>query len=326
MTNLELDPAEVRCAATDSAQQSLQILTPREVPLGGIRAMTVRRTLPHRSRTLIGPWCFLDHYGPDDVAATGGMRVPPHPHTGLQTVSWLFSGEIEHRDSIGSVALVLPGEMNLMTAGRGIAHSEMSTPATTVLHGVQLWIALPAVRRAIRPAFEHYLPPTVSRDGVALQVFLGSLAGQTSPVGAHSPVLGAELRLPAGVDIDLDLRSDFEHGVLVDTGAVELDGTPVPAHSLACLPAGADRVRLLAAGGEPARVLLLGGEPLDEPFVMWWNFIGADHDFVAVARAQWQGSISGEPVGRGRFGEVSGYDGDPLPAPELPGGRLRPRG
>ena len=126
----------------------VEILTPREVPLGGLRAMTVRRTLPQRDRTLIGAWCFLDHYGPDEVKETGGMLVSPHPHTGLQTVSWLFSGEIDHADSAGNRAAVLPGELNLMTAGRGISHSEVSRPGVTTLHGAQLWVALPAGSRA----------------------------------------------------------------------------------------------------------------------------------------------------------------------------------
>src|SRR5688572_17921795 len=133
-------------------------MTPREVPLGGPRAMTVRRTLPQRGRSLIGAWCFLDHYGPDPVAESGGMSVAPHPHTGLQTVSWLFEGEIEHRDSAGNHAMVLPGEVNLMTAGRGISHSEVSTGATTVLHGAQLWVALPDADRHADPGFEHYAP------------------------------------------------------------------------------------------------------------------------------------------------------------------------
>ena len=142
---------------------TVEILTPREVPLGGLRAMNVRRTLPQRHRSLIGGWCFLDHYGPDDVADSGGMLVTPHPHTGLQTVSWLFTGEIDHVDSAGNAATVRPGELNLMTAGRGISHSEVSTPSTTTLHGAQLWVALPDASRFVEPGFEHYAPPAVDR-------------------------------------------------------------------------------------------------------------------------------------------------------------------
>src|SRR6478736_5917306 len=174
MTNLEAVATERVCTPGAGAgagpggglPDGFELLEPRDVPLGGIRAMSVRRTLPQRARSFVGAWCFLDHYGPDDVAATGGMRVPPHPHTGLQTVSWLFSGEIEHRDSLGTHCLVRPGEMNLMTAGRGISHSEDSTAATTVLHGVQLWTVLPERDRAADPAFDHYVPPVVARADV----------------------------------------------------------------------------------------------------------------------------------------------------------------
>ena len=137
MSNLEISPSEVDCRPGATASDDgllVEVLTSRDVPLGGPRAMTVHRTLPQRRRSLIGAWCFADHYGPDDVSATGGMDVPPHPHTGLQTVSWLFTGEIEHRDTMGNHAMVRPGELNLMTAGHGIAHTEVSTADTTVLH------------------------------------------------------------------------------------------------------------------------------------------------------------------------------------------------
>jgi redox-sensitive bicupin YhaK (pirin superfamily) len=153
--------------------------------------MTVRRTLPQRTRSLIGAWCFADHYGPDRVADTGGMDVAPHPHTGLQTVSWLFSGEIEHRDSLGSHAFVRPGELNLMTGGHGISHSEVSTPDTDVLHGVQLWVALPDEHRATARDFQHHAPEPVRLDGADIRVFLGTLAGSTSPVRTFTPLLGA---------------------------------------------------------------------------------------------------------------------------------------
>lgn len=157
MSNLEAAPAEVACAASQrrDASPRVEVLHPREVPLGGPRAIRVQRTLPQRGRSLIGAWCFIDHYGP--VAAR--MDVPPHPHTGLQTVSWLFSGEVEHRDSAGVRAVVRPGELNLMTAGAGICHSEVSVDAGPVLHGVQLWVALPAAARDTARDFAHYAPP-----------------------------------------------------------------------------------------------------------------------------------------------------------------------
>src|SRR5688500_9240049 len=205
----------------------MEVLTPRDVPLGGLRAMDVRRTLPQRQRSLIGAWCFLDHYGPDHVRASGGMKVPRHPHTGLQTVSWLFTGEVEHRDSAGFHAMVRPGEINLMTAGRGISHSEFSTPDTDVLHGAQLWVALPEAARHMEPTFESYRPEPVTGEGWTLRVFLGSLSGSTSPVTTHTPLLGAEILLEPGARLELITDPSFEHGVLLDSGILHLDGYPL---------------------------------------------------------------------------------------------------
>ena len=325
MTNLDVAPAEVSCSGRPGVEP--QLLTPRLVPLGGPRAMTVRRTLPDRSRSLVGGWCFADHYGPDDVTGTGGMRVPPHPHTGLQTVSWLFSGEIEHRDSLGSHALVRPGELNLMTAGHGIAHSEVSTANTTLLHGVQLWVALPDHARDIAPAFDRFVPEVVDLGPATWRVFLGSVAGLTSPVTCHSPLLGAELVLAAGSEIGIAVDPAFEHGVLVDDGAVLVGGSKVTAAQLAYLPPGAREIRV-AALDRPARLILLGGEPLGEQIIMWWNFVGRDHDEIVEFRGEWQAELAGTgPVaGAPRFGVVPGYQGLALPAPVMPGGRLRPRG
>ena len=205
MSNLEKHPPEELLAESRSTQADVaatrdapaastvvEILEPREVPLGGPRAMTVRRTLPQRRRSLIGAWCFVDHYGPDVVSQSGGMTVPPHPHTGLQTVSWLFAGDIDHRDSVGTHATVRPGQLNLMTAGNGIAHSEVSLPATTVLHGAQLWVALPDASRFHTPFFEHFVPTPVQFQGASVSVFLGSLVGQTSAATTFSPLVGAK--------------------------------------------------------------------------------------------------------------------------------------
>jgi quercetin 2,3-dioxygenase len=198
-----------------NVESGVDVLSARDVPLGGPRALLVRRTLPQRARTLIEAWCFADHYGPVDATVTG-MDVPPHPHTGLQTVSWLFSGEIEHRDTLGSHVRVRPGEMNLMTAGYGIAHSEVSTPDTTVIHGVQLWVALPEEHRDTVRDFQHHVPEPVRLDGAEIKVFLGSLAGSTSPVRTFTPLVGAEIVLDPGASLTLAADSAFEHGLLVD--------------------------------------------------------------------------------------------------------------
>ncbi|MFJ8958214.1 pirin family protein [Lentzea sp. NPDC102401] len=310
MSNVEAEPAEVTCT---SSPGDVEVLTPRDVPLGGPRAMSVRRTLPQKQRSLIGAWCFCDHYGPDDVS----MDVAPHPHTGLQTVSWLFTGEIEHRDSHGVHAFVRPGELNLMTGGRGIAHSEVSTAASSVLHGVQLWLALPDAHRDATRDFQHYAPPTVAADGAAVRVFLGSLAGSTSPVRTFTPLLGAEIVLPADASLTLDVAPSFEHGVLLDTGDVTLGATALSPGSLGYVGTGRSTLTLSSVDG--ARVVLLGGEPFGEEIVMWWNFVGRTHDEIAGFREEWQAETD-------RFGRVEGYPGDRLPAPPLPGGRLRPRG
>lgn len=325
MSNVEANPVETRCDGSEPAA-GIQILTAREVPLGGPRAMTVRRTLPQRARSLIGAWCFADHYGPDDVSVSGGMNVPPHPHTGLQTVSWLFTGEIEHRDTIGTHAMVRPGELNLMTAGHGIAHSEVSTSETTTLHGAQLWVALPEASRDTAPAFEHFRPDPVEVMGATIRVFLGSLAASTSPVDTFSPLLGAEILLAPGASVSLDIEQSFETGVLVDRGEVTMAGTRIGWAELGYQATGHGVLDLRNDGSDEARLLVLGGEPLGEQVIMWWNFMGRSHEDVVGYREQWQAEIASPDAAQRRFGMVDGYDGAPLPAPALPNSRLRPRG
>ncbi|MDO5697857.1 MAG: pirin family protein [Dermatophilus congolensis] len=311
---------------------AVTVLDPREVPLGGLRAMKVRRTLPHKDISLIGAWCFVDHYGPTRVGVDGpGMDVAPHPHTGLQTVSWLFEGTIEHRDSGGVHGLVRPGEMNLMTGGSGICHSEVTTPETTVLHGVQLWLALPDSARHAPRDFDHYEPtpaelPTVAGQATA-RVFIGQLPAlpeAASPVVVHTPLLGAELVLAPGTALSLDLDPSFEHGILLDTGSLTLacdDGraTPVAEAELAVIDSGATSLGL-TAGPDGARALLLGGTPFEEEIIMWWNFVGRTSDEIKAFRDEWE-------AGAERFGHVEGYVGerDRIPAPALPGVKLRSR-
>ena len=258
--------------------------------------MTVRRTIPSRARSLVGAWCFLDHYGPDDVAATGGMAVPRHPHTALATVSWLFTGEVEHRDSTGVHAIVRPGELNLMTAGRGVSHSEFSTPDTSVLHGVQLWFALRERDRDSAPSFVHHVPEPMYVPGGVIRVFLGRLLDVESPVVTPTDLLGAELLLDADAETVLDLPEGHEHAVLLDDGDVTLDGTALEPAEVGYLAPGRRRVTLRSATG--ARLLVIGGEPLGEQIVMWWNFVGRSHDDVVAARERWMREI-GEGVPEG---------------------------
>ncbi|MFH9420119.1 pirin family protein [Streptomyces sp. NPDC017529] len=320
MSNVEGEPAGPRrTPANDGRGPRVEVLTPRDVPLGGPRAMTVRRTLPQRGRTLIGAWCFADHYGPDDVADTGGMVVAPHPHTGLQTVSWLFSGEIEHRDSLGSHAYVRPGELNLMTGGHGISHSEVSTARTTVLHGVQLWVALPEEHRHTERDFQHHAPGSVRIGGAQVSVFLGALGGVVSPVRTFTPLLGAEIALAPGATATLPVDPAFEHGLLVDRGNVRVAGTLLRPAELGYVATGPYSLTLANESDDTARAVLLGGTPFEEEIVMWWNFIGRSHEDIVRAREDWDKATE-------RYGTVDGYDGDRLPAPALPHAVIKPRG
>ncbi|MBK6764481.1 MAG: pirin family protein [Micrococcales bacterium] len=312
MSNLEQRPQEQPCAGHPHGQPSPEprLLEPREVPLGGPRAMTVRRTVPHKEIRTVGAWCFVDHYGPERIR----MAVPPHPHVGLQTVSWLLSGYVEHRDSLGSLQRVRPGELNLMTAGHGIAHSEYSV-GEGVLHGVQLWVALTDEHRAGTPAFEHHGDlPVVHEPGMRATVVVGEFAGAASPATVHSPLVAAELVVSAAVTVPL--RPDFEYAVLALDTDISADGARVPHGALQYLGWGATELRLAAPAA--TRVLVLGGEPLAEDLLMWWNFVGRTHAEIVAAREQWQ---AGDP----RFGEVPGDPNPRLPAPALPTVALKPR-
>ena len=331
MSNLDPNPEEIGCGSggepngPEPGGATVEIITSRDVPLGGPRAMTVRRTLPQRQRSLIGAFCFVDHYGPDDVSAGGGMDVPSHPHTGLQTVSWLFEGNVTHHDSGDNHAVVRPGEVNLMTAGAGICHTEVSTQDTTVLHGVQLWTVLPDPDRERRGrGFDHHRPDPVLFPGGSALVFLGSLLGSSSSVPTHIPLVAAEIRLDPGAELRLDVDPGFEHGLLVDAGEITLEGVRVESTQLAYTGVGESALAIRNTGPTPARTILIGGTPFDEEIIMWWNFVGRTHEEIARYRAEWE-------AGSDRFGRVDGYIGhDPagltrLPAPTLPGTTLRPR-
>ncbi|MGA5699168.1 pirin family protein [Peterkaempfera bronchialis] len=318
MSNLDVRPVPTLCGGRRAVPGSPvhDVLPGRAVLLG--ESTEVRRLLPTLGRRMVGAWCFVDHYGPDEIAAEPGMQVPPHPHIGLQTVSWLLDGEILHRDSVGSVQTVRPGELGLMTAGRAIAHSEQSPdPHPALLHGAQLWVALPEPHRRTEPRFEHHAAlPVVTAPGLWATVLMGELDGAASPGTAFSPLVGAELLLAAGAAAALPLERDFEYAVLTLSGTPEVDGVRLDPGALLYL--GCNRDELRVRGDSDCRLLLLGGEPFEEEIVMWWNFVARTGDEIAQAREDW---MSGS-----HFGEVTGYDGAPLPAPALPPVPLKPRG
>jgi quercetin 2,3-dioxygenase len=325
MSNLETAPRESVCGAEPPGAEVRELLEPRKVWLG--RTTQVRRLLPHQERRMVGAWCFVDHYGPDDVTAGYGMWVPPHPHTGLQTVSWLFEGEVLHRDSLGSEAVIRPGQLNLMTSGNGIAHSEESPGSAggpAMLHGVQLWLALPEHDRRTAAAFrQHRDLPVVELPGGSATVLVGEVGGARSPARTFTPLVGAELHVDAGASTRVPLHEDFEHALLAVDAPVVVEGEPLEPGQMLYAGLGRGQVDVTAPGG-PGRVMLLGGTPFEEQLVMWWNFIGRSHEEIVQARADWNaGLAAGHDE---RFGVVRGFAGDPLVAPDLPNIRLRARG
>jgi quercetin 2,3-dioxygenase len=312
-----LDPAPEAITLTPGVVRAVDVIEARKTAIGD--GTEVRRLLPQRTLRTVGAWCFLDHYGPDEVGRGLGMQVPPHPHIGLQTVSWLFQGLVLHRDSLGSRQLIRPGELNLMTAGRGIAHSEESAAGRPpLLHGLQLWIALPESQRQAEPRFAHHTSLPVVREGNgSVTVVIGEYAGERSPAEVFSPLAGLEVSVPGGDDFFLPVRDDFEHGVVAVDGSAVVEGALIAPGLLAHVPAGRSEIELSPAGGRRlARFFVIGGPPFGEPLLMWWNFVARSGAEIAQAREDWAA---------GRFGEVRGYPGDPLAAPPLPSVPLKPR-
>ncbi|MER7550388.1 pirin family protein [Streptomyces anulatus] len=318
MSNLDRQATPSVCGGRGFvvAEPVRELLAPRRVQLG--EGTEVRRLLPNLGRRMVGAWAFVDHYGPDDIADEPGMQVPPHPHMGLQTVSWLHDGEVLHRDSLGSLQTVRPRELGLMTSGHAISHSEESPKEhARLLHGAQLWVALPDAHRSIEPHFQHHTDlPVVTAPGVSATVILGELDGAVSPGTSYTPIVGADVTLAGGAEARLPLDPDFEYAVLSMSGEAEVDGVRVLPGSMLYL--GCGRTELPLRGVSDAGLMLLGGEPFEEELVMFWNFIARSGEEIAQARKDWEEGS--------RFGEVRGYDGARLSAPELPATPLKPRG
>ena len=300
-----VDAPPANAAAGPARAACVEIGDSRESTVGAIR---VRRALPRRRRRTVGPWCFADHMGPMPVTETAGLDIGPHPHTGLHTVTWLSSGRVLHRDSLGTEQLIAPGQLNLMTAGRGVSHSEEATRSFRgTLEGVQLWVAQPDATRFGEPAFAHHAElPGVELDQSELTVLAGTLAGVTAPTRQDTPLVGADAVLHPGTST-WPLRPDFEHGLVALSGTLAVDGQPVAEGRFAYLGRGRQELALTATAD--ARVLLLGGEPFGEPVLMWWNFVARSRAEILAAYEQWRADD-------GRFGEVrSPLDRIPAPAP-----------
>jgi len=293
--------------ATPADGPVLERFDARSSSLGG--GLTIRRALPNRPLRRVGPWVFLDHFGPLKVRGGEGMDVAPHPHIGLQTVTWLLQGRILHKDSLGYEQLIRPGQLNWMTAGRGIAHSE-ETPVGEegTMHGVQLWLALPDAHRHIEPAFEHH--PALPRLVVGpsdVTVLAGTFGGLTSPATTHSPMVALDVPLPHDAPVELALDEGFEHAILPVRGVVTIEGEDFAPGQLAYLGTRRPAVTLT---GPDAHAVLIGGEPLREDILLWWNFVARSGEEMEAARAAWQAGTLAGPV--------EAYEGDRLDAPPLP--------
>lgn len=315
MTRFDAPAEEQLTRTVVSPGPTTLLLESREVPLGGIRGITVHRSLPQRGLPTVGAWCFLDYFDEAGVP----MQVLPHPHTGLQTVTWPLNGEIRHRDSELSDVHIEPGQLNIMTSGHGISHSEFSTPQPegVSLTGVQLWVALPQHSAHIEPFFEQHVDlPVWSRDGIRARVFVGAIGDAASPATTFSPLLGADVTVDAGTATRIPVAPSFEHAVLIVEGEAVVDGVRVTAGPLLYIGDGCDSIRFESDAG--ARAILIGGEPFAEELVMWWNFVGRDHEEIVTARDEWE-------AGSARFGHVPGHGDDRIPAPPLPSVTLTPR-
>jgi redox-sensitive bicupin YhaK (pirin superfamily) len=282
------------------------VVEPSSKDLGGFR---VRRALPSIKRRMVGPFVFLDHMGPAIMDPGKGLDVRPHPHIGLATLTYLTEGSFEHRDSLGSFQPILPGAVNWMTAGRGIAHSERSGPEsrgmTDTVQGLQSWIALPRAHEETAPGFSHHDPadlPFVEDRGASLRLIVGEMFGQRSPVPVFSAMFYADAQLAAGASIPLAVEH-AERAVYILDGAVEIAGERFEAPRLLVFNPG-DAITIRAVS--PARLLLLGGEPMDGERHLWWNFVSSSKERIEAAKADWKA---------GRFGVVPG-DPEFIPLPE----------
>lgn len=313
MSDLEVDIAPQPLLGAASYVEPIHI-KPRKVKLHTRTSVQVERTLPHRDLRRIGAWTFLDNFS--TPPGKDQMKVAAHPHTGLQTVTWLFDGKVRHQDSLGSDVQVEPGELNLMTAGYGVAHSELSVLEKSKLAGVQLWIALPDVARNNKPEFQHYSNlPTVRMKNSQLRLFAGSFAEIKSPAKFYSPLIGAEINL-SDPNLEIPLDIEWEHGFLLIDGEVQINQITLEPGDLYFLPKGTINASLQSS--TRAKLIFIGGEPLRDPLVIWWNFIGRNHEEILAMRFAWENHDE-------RFPDFKNAIGERIPAPQLPNIKLTAR-
>ena len=275
------------------------------------KGTVIKRALPSREKRMIGAWCFLDHAGPVHFEAGEGLDVGPHPHIGLQTFTWMIEGTMLHSDSLGTVdQLIRPKQVNLMTAGHGISHTEVAPATETKMHAAQLWIALPDSKINMAPQFDHYPElPVVEKDGVEFTILVGEFLNTTSPVKVHTELLGVDLTAKTTTKTRLSLNPKFEYAFMALEGTAVVNGHELDQDNLVVLEPGLTELDIeIHAGG---RILLLGGEPFESPILLWWNFVGRTQEELRIAREQW---INQDP----RFGSIPSYKGASLKAPAFP--------
>lgn len=274
------------------------------------KGTVIKRALPSRQKRLIGAWCFLDHAGPVVFPQGDGLDVGPHPHIGLQTFTWMIEGTMMHNDSLGSKQMIRPKQVNLMTAGHGISHTEVAPDNETHMHAAQLWIALPDDKRDMAPRFDHYPDlPVVEKEGIEYTVLVGEFLNTTSPVEVHTPLLGVDLTAQTQVSTTLQLNPAFEYGFMALQGTAVVNGHALNEDNLVVLEPGLNSIQIEITAG--SRILLLGGEPFESPILLWWNFVGRTQEELQLAREQWVNADA-------RFGSIPEYTGPRLEAPTFP--------
>jgi redox-sensitive bicupin YhaK (pirin superfamily) len=308
MSTLDAQPSSSLDCLHMNGEKILQRVVARSAEIGG--GISVNRLLPSRQRRTIGAWCFLDHAGPAVFASGAGMHVGPHPHIGLQTFTWMIEGEAVHRDSLGNVQVIRPGQVNLMTAGRGISHTEDSASDQGTLHAAQLWIALPPEAKDCAPAFDHYPDlPQWDENGCRYTLLAGQYKHRNAPARIYSALVGIDLYSRQGAAIELDLDPAFEYGLMLLEGGAQISGESFTVNELAYLGCGAQTLQCQLSAG--SRAILIGGEPLKEEIQIWWNFVGHSKAEIAQAHRDWEAAGA-------RFGRIEGYEGGALAAPAFP--------
>lgn len=293
--------------------QFIQEFPLRSAEIG--QGTVIKRALPSRHKRMIGAWCFLDHAGPVHFPQGDGLDVGPHPHMGLQTFTWMIDGTMMHTDSLGTHQLIQPKQVNLMTAGYGISHTEVAPETETQMHAAQLWIALPDDKINMAPQFDHYPElPVVSRDGIDFTVLVGEFLATRSPVQVHSELLGIDLSATESCSSILPLNPKFEYGFMVLEETATVNGHELNDDNMVVLEPGLTQVKVDIHAG--SRVLLLGGEPFESPILLWWNFVGRNQEELRIAREQWINQDE-------RFGSIPDYEGPRLEAPTFPD-KMRP--